>query len=321
MEDMVSIIMPVYNVTDYVGESIKSIQDQTYVNWELLVVNDGSTDDTAEVVAALADKDHRIKLINQANGGVSRARNTGLDLAKGSLISFLDGDDLWEPTFLADLIEAKNRTGAGMAYCAYDHLHRNRLRRKYRYQTPSGRILLAAIKGTVRIVICGLVVDRSIVSANNLSFTPDCPYAEDWEFIAKVLTLTDAARVSESLLIYRVRRGSAIHSQWDWRKRIHGIWVNERLADFIQEHLPKGPQRREILQALRQRTAYDAYRFFWRMVKNGYHEDAMRLLQDPRYRRYFDDVDPATLKSSERWKYRLVSSQNPLAWSLARLVP
>lgn len=78
MEDMVSIIMPVYNVTDYVGESIKSIQDQTYVNWELLVVNDGSTDDTAEVVAALADKDHRIKLINQANGGVSRARNTGL---------------------------------------------------------------------------------------------------------------------------------------------------------------------------------------------------------------------------------------------------
>ena len=99
------------------------------------------------------------------------------------------------------------------------------------------------------------------MSANNLSFTPDCPYAEDWEFITKVLTLTDAARVSESLLIYRVRRGSAIQSQWDWRKRIHGIWVNERLADFIQEHLPKGPQRREILQALRQRTAYDAYRF------------------------------------------------------------
>lgn len=109
MEDLVSIIMPAYNVDEYIEESIRSIQAQTYPNWELIVVNDGSTDTTQAVVERLASQDSRIRLVTQPNGGVSRARNRGLELARGEYISFLDGDDLWEPTFLRELIDAKKR--------------------------------------------------------------------------------------------------------------------------------------------------------------------------------------------------------------------
>lgn len=95
--DLVSILMPAYNRADYIAESIRSVQAQTWQNWELLIVNDGSKDNTAEIVAEYSSKDPRVILINQPNAGCGAARNTGLSHAKGNWIAYLDSDDLWTP--------------------------------------------------------------------------------------------------------------------------------------------------------------------------------------------------------------------------------
>lgn len=94
-QDLVSIIMPAYNAAAFIKDSILSVLRQTYVNWELLVVDDGSTDNTAVIVNDFLAQDNRIIYYKQANSRLGAARNTGFRLAKGDWIAFLDADDLW----------------------------------------------------------------------------------------------------------------------------------------------------------------------------------------------------------------------------------
>lgn len=97
----VSIIMPAYNVAPYVGAAIRSALAQTFTDFELIVVDDGSKDDTAEIVRELVREDERVRLVQQANRGLAGARNTALRASRGEFLALLDSDDTWEPEFLA----------------------------------------------------------------------------------------------------------------------------------------------------------------------------------------------------------------------------
>ena len=95
--DLVSIVMPTYNSAQYIGQAIESVQKQSYTNWELLIVDDGSTDNTKTVVQSFAEEDSRIHYLYQINAGAAVARNKALQMAKGRYIAFLDSDDIWLP--------------------------------------------------------------------------------------------------------------------------------------------------------------------------------------------------------------------------------
>lgn len=110
--DLVSVIVPVYNCKDYVSRCVESIMDQTYKNLEIIIVNDGSTDETLKIVDELAKRDNRIKIIDKENGGLSSARNAGISVAKGNYISFVDGDDWIEPDTYELALKVKNKTNA-----------------------------------------------------------------------------------------------------------------------------------------------------------------------------------------------------------------
>ena len=90
MQQLVSVIMPAYNAGKHIAESIQSVLDQTYVSWELIVVDDGSSDNTLDVVREYVSADSRVKYISQRNGGQASARNAGLRIAQGDLVAFLD---------------------------------------------------------------------------------------------------------------------------------------------------------------------------------------------------------------------------------------
>lgn len=102
---MISIIIPVYNSEKYIGECIQSVLNQTYDNFELIIVDDGSTDNSYKICQEYSEKDCRIKLVKKKNGGVSSARYEGLKTAQGEYITFLDNDDIWLPDFLEYTIE------------------------------------------------------------------------------------------------------------------------------------------------------------------------------------------------------------------------
>jgi teichuronic acid biosynthesis glycosyltransferase TuaG len=116
MSPLVSVLMPAYNAGRYVAESIESVRAQTLQDWELVVVDDGSADDTGEVVRRLAEADARVRYVRRPNGGQAAARNTGLGEARGRLVAFLDADDLWLPEKLEAQIEVLERTGVDLVY-------------------------------------------------------------------------------------------------------------------------------------------------------------------------------------------------------------
>jgi len=107
---LVSIITPAYNAENYLRETVDGVLSQTFTDWEMIIVNDGSTDGTAAVMESLQD-DSRIRLVHQENGGVSSARNHGLRHATGKYIAFLDADDVWLPRFLEEGIGALENHG------------------------------------------------------------------------------------------------------------------------------------------------------------------------------------------------------------------
>lgn len=121
LEDLVSVIMPTHNNEKYINESINSVINQSYKNWELIIVDDASTDNTAEIIKSYSDRDQRIYSIqNKANYGAAVSRNLGIKSAKGDFIAFLDSDDLWKKNKLIEQISFMNRNNYYFTYTYYE---------------------------------------------------------------------------------------------------------------------------------------------------------------------------------------------------------
>ena len=118
-ECKISIIMPVYKVEEYVGKAIESILAQTFTDFEFLIVDDGTPDKSGEICDAYAQKDDRIRVIHKENGGAPSARNTAIDMAKGTYVYFLDSDDWAEPKMLSDMYALAEKTKADLVVCGF----------------------------------------------------------------------------------------------------------------------------------------------------------------------------------------------------------
>ncbi|NAS31637.1 glycosyltransferase [Flavobacteriaceae bacterium R38] len=121
MDSLVSIITPAFNSEAYIEETIQSVLNQTYGNWELLIVDDASADNTVKIVNRIAEKDPRIKLFElEVNSGAGIARNKAIEEAQGDFIAFLDADDLWKPEKLQKQLFFMEENNASVCYCSYE---------------------------------------------------------------------------------------------------------------------------------------------------------------------------------------------------------
>ena len=116
MEPKVSVIVPVYNLEDYIERCVESIISQTYTNIEIILINDGSVDSSLEKCMEYAKKDNRIIVLDQKNKGVSAARNLGLDKATGKYVTFVDGDDCIHGKYIEILISGFNNANVIFSY-------------------------------------------------------------------------------------------------------------------------------------------------------------------------------------------------------------
>ena len=124
-EGLVSIITPVYNGEKYISETIESFIKQTYLDWEMIVVDDGSKDGSAAIVRRYAEKESRITLLQQPNGGSASARNNGIRYANGQYIALLDSDDLWDPDFLKSQLALMKEKNTICVHGSYKRINEN----------------------------------------------------------------------------------------------------------------------------------------------------------------------------------------------------
>lgn len=203
---LVSIVMPAYNAEKYIENAVQSIQRQTVASWELIVVDDCSTDATAAIVNCLASEDARIHLVrNSSNIGVAESRNTGLKLCTGKYVALLDSDDLWLPDKLERQIDRLEETGADIVYCSYAIVDRFGKPRCKDFIVPEELdFQLALIKS---VMSCSTTMFTREI-AQNYSF-PSKYYHED---LALWLTLLKdgkkAVGISDVLASYRVQDDS-----------------------------------------------------------------------------------------------------------------
>ena len=116
----VSVVIPMYQAGPWIGETLESVESQTYPIHECIVVDDGSTDDGPAVVASVADRaQFTVRLISQSNAGVSAARNSGLGIVTGDLVALLDADDIWHPKKIERQVDLMSRVGASSCLSGY----------------------------------------------------------------------------------------------------------------------------------------------------------------------------------------------------------
>jgi len=175
---LVSIILPTYNRADLITAAIKSVVDQTHKNWELLIIDDGSDDETAMVVSNFTG-DERIKYIQKEHGGVCRARNAGLELAQGERVAFLDSDNSWDREFLALLLAAIETNTVEIVYCGLQ------LQQKGRTVGYRGEEFnYAECLKSNYVDMNGLMFKRSVIGDSR--FDESIRRTNDWDFLLLV---------------------------------------------------------------------------------------------------------------------------------------
>ena len=219
MKDKISIIVPVYNCVPYLSKCVDSILQQTFQNIELLLVDDGSTDSSGAICDEYAAKDSRVRVIHQANAGVSAARNAGLDAATGTYVGFVDADDWIDPTMFGILLQQAEITGADIVMCdavtvwdggrqdadTIDLLPESRLLRKADISPD----ILRLIAGSA----CRCLYRSTVLQRDQIRFPVGIRLSEDRLFNLQAMgTAKEIAYLKKGLYFRYMRSGSATMS-------------------------------------------------------------------------------------------------------------
>jgi glycosyltransferase involved in cell wall biosynthesis len=207
-DSLVSVIIPAYNAEPQIAQTLKSVLAQTYQQFEIIVVDDGSTDRTADVVRSLQAIDPRIQLIQQRNAGVSAARNAAIAQARGEYLAPLDADDVWLPPMLERCIERLNK-GVGVAYAWSVDIDAagNILGRYAPVSSPEGRVLLPLICAQFLKNGSSAVFRRDCIEKvggyNPQQRSRQLESCEEWDLLLRIADKYEFGCVPEFLVGYR----------------------------------------------------------------------------------------------------------------------
>ncbi|MFK8013652.1 MAG: glycosyltransferase family 2 protein [Marinicellaceae bacterium] len=210
-QPLVSIIMPAYNAENYIQESVDSIINQSYLNWELIIVNDGSADNTLSKIKIFNDK--RIKILEQENRGVSSARNLGLDYAEGEFITFLDADDVLPSNSIesrAQFLESNSGVDIVDGVIQVKDVQMRKIIKTYKpYYTGALLPRLMALDSRVFFNVCYMFRKTLL---NEVKFNVQMTHAEDLLFYIQLSSQNDAqyAYINEEIYWYRSGNDSAM---------------------------------------------------------------------------------------------------------------
>lgn len=256
---LISIIIPVYNVEEYLSECIDSMVKQPLNDYEVILVDDGSTDGSPAICDDYARRFSQIIVIHKDNGGVSSARNTALDVAKGEWIWFVDADDM---IMNGHILETLLETKADLIMFGCQELLDNKIAGTMTYDDCKDMTKDRFLESHVSYFVWNMLFKRDVIEKYHLRFTEGVRMGEDLEFQYKYLIHSQhPISISTPLYIYRKRQGSAVNNS---NSRNHAVTdsliILKNLLDYIQDYSVKETAWINLrLQGLMKSLLYSAY--------------------------------------------------------------
>ena len=231
----VSVIVPVYNLSQYIGQTLNSIINQDFDSYEIIVIDDGSTDDSLDIAyETLSSTDIPHKIIHQRNSGVSVARNNGIEVSRGKYLVFVDGDDCISKNHLSELYNGKT----DFSLIQLVKKDGDKLSEPYVYSQKSiscRDFIKMELKMEIPFNFCQLMYKSSLIKDNNIQFKPNIVYGEDADFALRALSYGDEIAISnEPTYIYIQHSQSTINTSK--LQRFDFIQILEDLAEFYRNN-------------------------------------------------------------------------------------
>lgn len=236
MKNTVSIIIPIYNIQEYIKPCLESVLRQTYNDIELILIDDGSSDDSSSICDSYANQDDRVRVVHQKNLGVSAARNKGLAVATGEYIMFVDGDDMVDANMVTCMMDKISiNSDCTLVSCA--------VTRHYNNFGVSGEKVLRFNKTEASIDMlymnnmdngpCAKLIPSKI--AKSIKFNPKITIAEDLDYIYKILQKIDnEVFINSNLYYYRIAPGSAMTKPFTERRMDGFIATREIVSHALK---------------------------------------------------------------------------------------
>lgn len=251
-DPLVSVVIPCYNQAVYLTDAVNSILGQTYSNWEIIIVNDGSPDDTESLALAFVDRDHRIRYVNKKNGGLSSARNEGIRQAKGEFILPLDADDSIEPVYIEEAMHVfQSNPSVKLVYC-YANL----------FGTESGFWECARYTGYSNLLLGNAIFCSAMFRKKDWALIGGYDEHmlnghEDWEFFIRLL-YKDERVVQIPRLLFNYRRKDVSMVTLSSQKSVLNeteFYIYQKHKELYAEFFGVG-----VISALREYCEYQAKR-------------------------------------------------------------
>ena len=241
----ITVVVPVYNMGKYLPKAIDCLLAQTYVDYEILIVDDGSTDGSSEICNTQGQKDKRIKVIHKENGGLSSARNCGIENATGQFIIFPDPDDWVEPYYLENLIALQNRYNSDIEICAHYVTDEKGDKAHIIGQSDclfSNAEAMDILMG--RSGFCGFAWNKlyhlDTIINNNLRFDEELGMAQDLHFAFRYFCFCERIAYSTKPSYHYYQESGGITTQNKLTERkVSGLLTYKKIAELAHEKYPK----------------------------------------------------------------------------------
>jgi teichuronic acid biosynthesis glycosyltransferase TuaG len=232
-EPLISIIIPVFNAQKYIEETILSVIGQTYSNWELIVVDDCSTDHSVNIIQDIILLDIRIRLIKSevGSGGPARPRNIGIESSTGKYIAFLDNDDAWLPDKLEKQVSLMQSKGYAMCYGSVSVVNENGKEiRKNIVKNKSGNVFAVLLRH-YEISMPTVIVEKDFLINNKLSFNTNMSYCPDHNLFMTIASKVDVGVITDVVAKYRVVSNSLSKKTIDLAPQEYRLTLDEISKD------------------------------------------------------------------------------------------
>lgn len=314
--DLITVVVPVYNVEKYLKKCLDSIVNQTYKNLEIICVDDGSPDNSIDILNIFAEKDKRIKIIRQRNQGLSEARNTGIKNAKGKYIIFIDSDDWIELEMIDLMLKKIQNENLDLVICGFfDHY----FEKKYKINE------LNNIKKYIKDKIDGISYFKIVTSKTNLFtafawnklyrldliksknlFFPEKRLYEDLSFTFRYLIYSKKVDVVERPLYHYIRRKGSITNILNFKNSIDILFTLENLKEFLikeeQYTLLNSVEFKEYLFSWSSRAALFQLPFLENISNK---REVNKIINNFKNNKEYKECCQYILKNSKNKKYKL----------------